>query len=180
MGNAATQPGLKELVYGLIKSNYGSAESPELMALPEPEGSPSSPSLRNWRLRSSLRCAPGRPLFPPLERTTQTPGTWSRWGDDRAAGPPPRGQAGKRRGRRSIPGDSGFGCRSAAQPCPQRQPMEHGEHSASGIQSQTFMSFLVLFFFPRKYVKSPLCWMSQHREKLVPVELAKREKEQLY
>ncbi|NXW92083.1 GTR12 protein, partial [Alopecoenas beccarii] len=32
----------------------------------------------------------------------------------------------------------------------------------------------------QKYVKSPLCWMSQHREKLVPVELAKREKEQLY
>ncbi|NWX11252.1 GTR12 protein, partial [Caloenas nicobarica] len=32
----------------------------------------------------------------------------------------------------------------------------------------------------QKYVKSPLCWMSQHREKLVPVELAKRGKEQLY
>ncbi|NXE28607.1 GTR12 protein, partial [Ardeotis kori] len=32
----------------------------------------------------------------------------------------------------------------------------------------------------QKYVKSPLCWMSQRREKLVPVELAKREKEQLY
>ncbi|NXE15600.1 GTR12 protein, partial [Lophotis ruficrista] len=32
----------------------------------------------------------------------------------------------------------------------------------------------------QKYVKSPLCWMSQRREKLVPVELAKRENEQLY
>ncbi|NXL46563.1 GTR12 protein, partial [Podilymbus podiceps] len=32
----------------------------------------------------------------------------------------------------------------------------------------------------QKYVKTPLCWMSQRREKLVPVELAKREKEQLY
>ncbi|XP_064025216.1 solute carrier family 2, facilitated glucose transporter member 12 isoform X2 [Pogoniulus pusillus] len=32
----------------------------------------------------------------------------------------------------------------------------------------------------RKYGKSPLCWASQRREKLVPVELAKREKEQLY
>ncbi|NXG82529.1 GTR12 protein, partial [Stercorarius parasiticus] len=32
----------------------------------------------------------------------------------------------------------------------------------------------------QKYVKSPLCWMSQRREKLVPVELAKREKKQLY
>ncbi|XP_071596963.1 solute carrier family 2, facilitated glucose transporter member 12 isoform X1 [Heliangelus exortis] len=31
-----------------------------------------------------------------------------------------------------------------------------------------------------KYVKTPLCWVSQRREKLVPVELAKREKEQLY
>ncbi|NXX53213.1 GTR12 protein, partial [Scopus umbretta] len=30
----------------------------------------------------------------------------------------------------------------------------------------------------QKYVKTPLCWMS--REKLVPVELAKREKEQFY
>ncbi|NWH69921.1 GTR12 protein, partial [Piaya cayana] len=32
----------------------------------------------------------------------------------------------------------------------------------------------------QKYVKTPLCWMSQRREKLVPVELTKREKEQLY
>ncbi|NXT31056.1 GTR12 protein, partial [Pelecanoides urinatrix] len=32
----------------------------------------------------------------------------------------------------------------------------------------------------QKYVKTPLCWMSQRREKLVPLELAKREKEQLY
>ncbi|XP_074891856.1 solute carrier family 2, facilitated glucose transporter member 12 isoform X1 [Buteo buteo] len=32
----------------------------------------------------------------------------------------------------------------------------------------------------QKYVKTPLCWMSQRRETLVPVELAKREKEQLY
>ncbi|NXX38207.1 GTR12 protein, partial [Tricholaema leucomelas] len=32
----------------------------------------------------------------------------------------------------------------------------------------------------QKYGKSPLCWASQRREKLVPVELAKREKEQLY
>ncbi|NXS49030.1 GTR12 protein, partial [Balaeniceps rex] len=32
----------------------------------------------------------------------------------------------------------------------------------------------------QKYVKTPLCWMSQRREKLVPVELAKKEKEQLY
>ncbi|NXL91853.1 GTR12 protein, partial [Alectura lathami] len=31
-----------------------------------------------------------------------------------------------------------------------------------------------------KYTKSPLCWMSQRREKLVPVELPKREKEQFY
>ncbi|KAM6323617.1 solute carrier family 2, facilitated glucose transporter member 12 [Aegotheles albertisi] len=30
------------------------------------------------------------------------------------------------------------------------------------------------------YAKPPLCWVSQRREKLVPVELAKREKEQLY
>ncbi|NWS48764.1 GTR12 protein, partial [Probosciger aterrimus] len=32
----------------------------------------------------------------------------------------------------------------------------------------------------QKYVKTPWCWMSQRREKLVPVELAAREKEQLY
>ncbi|NXJ77739.1 GTR12 protein, partial [Trogon melanurus] len=32
----------------------------------------------------------------------------------------------------------------------------------------------------QKYVKNPLCWVSQRREKLVPVELVKREKEQLY
>ncbi|XP_009642644.1 solute carrier family 2, facilitated glucose transporter member 12 [Egretta garzetta] len=32
----------------------------------------------------------------------------------------------------------------------------------------------------QKYVKTPLCWMTQRREKLVPVELAKKEKEQLY
>ncbi|NWH63081.1 GTR12 protein, partial [Geococcyx californianus] len=32
----------------------------------------------------------------------------------------------------------------------------------------------------QKYVKTPLCWMNQRREQLVPVELAKREKEQLY
>ncbi|NWI33246.1 GTR12 protein, partial [Sula dactylatra] len=32
----------------------------------------------------------------------------------------------------------------------------------------------------QKYMKTPLCWMSQRREKLVPVELAKREKKQLY
>ncbi|NWU97082.1 GTR12 protein, partial [Upupa epops] len=32
----------------------------------------------------------------------------------------------------------------------------------------------------QKYVKTPLCWMNQRRENLVPVELAKREKEQLY
>ncbi|NXY45236.1 GTR12 protein, partial [Ceuthmochares aereus] len=32
----------------------------------------------------------------------------------------------------------------------------------------------------QKYTKTPLCWMSQRREKLVPVELTKREKEQLY
>ncbi|NWI76167.1 GTR12 protein, partial [Dryoscopus gambensis] len=32
----------------------------------------------------------------------------------------------------------------------------------------------------QKYVRTPLCGMSQRREKLVPVELAKREKEQLY
>ncbi|NXD78288.1 GTR12 protein, partial [Halcyon senegalensis] len=32
----------------------------------------------------------------------------------------------------------------------------------------------------QKYVKTPLCWMSQRKEKLMPVELAKREKEQLY
>ncbi|NXF84882.1 GTR12 protein, partial [Eubucco bourcierii] len=32
----------------------------------------------------------------------------------------------------------------------------------------------------QKYGKSPLCWVSQRREKLVPVELGKREKEQLY
>ncbi|NWQ97519.1 GTR12 protein, partial [Burhinus bistriatus] len=32
----------------------------------------------------------------------------------------------------------------------------------------------------QKYVKTPLCWVSQRREKLVPVELAKREKKQLY
>ncbi|NWS71865.1 GTR12 protein, partial [Crotophaga sulcirostris] len=32
----------------------------------------------------------------------------------------------------------------------------------------------------QKYVKTPLCWMNQRREKLVPVELAKKEKEQLY
>ncbi|KAM9382644.1 solute carrier family 2, facilitated glucose transporter member 12 [Phaethornis superciliosus] len=32
----------------------------------------------------------------------------------------------------------------------------------------------------QKYVKTPLCWVNQRREKLVPVELAKREKEQLY
>ncbi|XP_068005949.1 solute carrier family 2, facilitated glucose transporter member 12 [Melanerpes formicivorus] len=32
----------------------------------------------------------------------------------------------------------------------------------------------------QKYRKSPLCWVSQRREKLVPVELAEREKEQLY
>ncbi|NXJ72016.1 GTR12 protein, partial [Rostratula benghalensis] len=32
----------------------------------------------------------------------------------------------------------------------------------------------------QKYVKSPLCWVSQRRETLVPVELAKREKKQLY
>ncbi|NXW65423.1 GTR12 protein, partial [Eurystomus gularis] len=31
----------------------------------------------------------------------------------------------------------------------------------------------------QKYVKTPLCWVSQRREELVPVELAKREKEQL-
>ncbi|NWX19881.1 GTR12 protein, partial [Aegotheles bennettii] len=30
------------------------------------------------------------------------------------------------------------------------------------------------------YAKPPLCWVSPRREKLVPVELAKREKEQLY
>ncbi|NXS15195.1 GTR12 protein, partial [Mystacornis crossleyi] len=32
----------------------------------------------------------------------------------------------------------------------------------------------------QKYVRAPLCGVSQRREKLVPVELAKREKEQLY
>ncbi|NXB18148.1 GTR12 protein, partial [Rhagologus leucostigma] len=32
----------------------------------------------------------------------------------------------------------------------------------------------------QKYVRTPLCGVSQRREKLVPVELAKREKEQLY
>ncbi|NWW50725.1 GTR12 protein, partial [Pedionomus torquatus] len=32
----------------------------------------------------------------------------------------------------------------------------------------------------QKYVKSPLCWVSQRRETLVPVELARREKQQLY
>ncbi|NXO53790.1 GTR12 protein, partial [Aramus guarauna] len=32
----------------------------------------------------------------------------------------------------------------------------------------------------QKYVKTPLCWMSQRREKLMPVELAKKEKQQLY
>ncbi|KFO75272.1 Solute carrier family 2, facilitated glucose transporter member 12, partial [Cuculus canorus] len=32
----------------------------------------------------------------------------------------------------------------------------------------------------QKYVKTSSCWMSQRREKLVPVELSKREKEQLY
>ncbi|KAM6433375.1 solute carrier family 2, facilitated glucose transporter member 12 [Rhynochetos jubatus] len=32
----------------------------------------------------------------------------------------------------------------------------------------------------QKYVKNPLCWVSQRREKLMPVELAKKEKEQLY
>ncbi|NXT22192.1 GTR12 protein, partial [Syrrhaptes paradoxus] len=32
----------------------------------------------------------------------------------------------------------------------------------------------------QKYVKTPLCWMSHRREKLVPGEHAKREKEQLY
>ncbi|XP_071292406.1 solute carrier family 2, facilitated glucose transporter member 12 isoform X1 [Agelaius tricolor] len=32
----------------------------------------------------------------------------------------------------------------------------------------------------QKYVRTPLCRVSQRREKLVPVELAKREKEQLY
>ncbi|NWR67532.1 GTR12 protein, partial [Bucorvus abyssinicus] len=32
----------------------------------------------------------------------------------------------------------------------------------------------------QKYAKTPLCWVSQRREKLVPVELVKREKEQLY
>ncbi|XP_054254865.1 solute carrier family 2, facilitated glucose transporter member 12 [Indicator indicator] len=32
----------------------------------------------------------------------------------------------------------------------------------------------------QKYRKSPLCWVNQRREELVPVELAKREKEQLY
>ncbi|XP_030909909.1 solute carrier family 2, facilitated glucose transporter member 12 [Melopsittacus undulatus] len=32
----------------------------------------------------------------------------------------------------------------------------------------------------QKYVKTPWCWMNQRREKLVPVELAAREKEQLY
>ncbi|NXA70907.1 GTR12 protein, partial [Mohoua ochrocephala] len=32
----------------------------------------------------------------------------------------------------------------------------------------------------QKYVRTPLCGASQRREKLVPVELAKREKEQLY
>ncbi|XP_048792713.1 solute carrier family 2, facilitated glucose transporter member 12 [Lagopus muta] len=31
-----------------------------------------------------------------------------------------------------------------------------------------------------KYTKTPLCWMSQRREKLVPVELPNREKEQFY
>ncbi|NXK45182.1 GTR12 protein, partial [Chauna torquata] len=31
-----------------------------------------------------------------------------------------------------------------------------------------------------KYAKTPLCWMSQRREKLVPVELPEREKEQFY
>ncbi|CAM9941837.1 unnamed protein product [Bubo scandiacus] len=32
----------------------------------------------------------------------------------------------------------------------------------------------------QKYAKTPLCWVTQRREKLVPVELAKRGKEQLY
>ncbi|NXP55617.1 GTR12 protein, partial [Heliornis fulica] len=32
----------------------------------------------------------------------------------------------------------------------------------------------------QKYVQTPLCWTSQRREKLVPEELAKREKQQLY
>ncbi|XP_009987095.1 PREDICTED: solute carrier family 2, facilitated glucose transporter member 12 [Tauraco erythrolophus] len=32
----------------------------------------------------------------------------------------------------------------------------------------------------QKYVKTPLCWASQRRETLVPVEVAKREKKQLY
>ncbi|NXL28807.1 GTR12 protein, partial [Glaucidium brasilianum] len=32
----------------------------------------------------------------------------------------------------------------------------------------------------QKYAKNPLCWVTQRREKLVPVELAKRGKEQLY
>ncbi|XP_009997529.1 PREDICTED: solute carrier family 2, facilitated glucose transporter member 12 [Chaetura pelagica] len=32
----------------------------------------------------------------------------------------------------------------------------------------------------QKYVGTPLCWVSQRREKLVPMELVRREKEQLY
>ncbi|NXY82010.1 GTR12 protein, partial [Alcedo cyanopectus] len=32
----------------------------------------------------------------------------------------------------------------------------------------------------QKYMKTPLCWMSQRKEKLMPMELAKKEKEQLY
>ncbi|NXU99353.1 GTR12 protein, partial [Cettia cetti] len=32
----------------------------------------------------------------------------------------------------------------------------------------------------QRFVRTPLCGVSQRREKLVPVELAKREKEQLY
>ncbi|NXX90502.1 GTR12 protein, partial [Centropus bengalensis] len=32
----------------------------------------------------------------------------------------------------------------------------------------------------QEYVKTPLCWLTQRREKLVPVELTKKEKEQLY
>lgn len=106
-GNAAAQSGLKGVVYGLIKSNYASAKSPELTALPERAGSPSPRSLRNWRPRSRLRCAPRAPPPPSSWKSDTNP----RRGEDRAAGPPPRGHAGKRRGRPSIPRGSGFGYR---------------------------------------------------------------------
>lgn len=113
-------------------------------------------------------------------------------------GRPRAGRRGSARSRRSIPGHPGASRGNPEHPgatralgvsprwalpsCRAPSPALRGRRVPQGERSAAAPAPHVcgVLCFCRKSVRTPLCRVSQRREKLVPVELDKREKEQLY